>query len=49
MDEVDRLMMNAFSVTQKKIDNGKINYGTVSKPPQKYTVLYKIEKNLTRL
>jgi len=29
-------MMNAFSVTKKKkFDNGKINYGTVSKPPQK--------------
>lgn len=35
MDEVDGLMMNAFSVTtKKKFDNGKINYGTVSKPPQ---------------
>ena len=36
MDEVDGLMINAFRTPKKKkINNGKIIYGTVSKPPHK--------------
>ena len=37
MDEVDGLMINAFRMThqKKKINKGKIIYGTVSKPPHK--------------